>query len=85
MSTMQEFYFTYGLAGQPFIGGWSIIEAPSMSIAVDIFRAIHPDRTEGLLNCAMVYSKGAFEQTRMAVDGNLGSRCHEHISWWRAE
>lgn len=78
---MAKFYFTYGTEGQPFVGGWTEVEAPDRRVACDVFRAIHPDKTEGLLNCSSVYSEEQFSKTGMASrKGNFGSFCHEKIS-----
>lgn len=78
---MTKFYFTYGTSGQPYFGGWTEIEAPNMEIACAAFRAVHPDKTEGLLNCSSVYSEEQFNKTQMAgSEGNFGYFCHEAIS-----
>lgn len=76
---MARFYFTYGTEGQPFYGGWSVVEAPDRHMACSAFRAYHPDKTEGLLNCSSIYDEDLFQSTSMAVDGNFGARCHEII------
>lgn len=49
---MPKFYFTYGTEGQPFVGGWTEVDAPDDHTACDVFRAYHPDKTDGLLNCS---------------------------------
>lgn len=77
---MATFYFTYGTEGQPFYGGWTKIIAPNREIACKVFRAFHPDRTDGLLNCCDVYDYEHFRKTEMAQRGNFGHRCHEVIS-----
>lgn len=78
---MPRFFFTYGTDGQPFCGGWTEIEAPDMSTACAIFRAYHPDRREGLLNCADVYTEATFKKTGMdGPDGNFGRHCCERIT-----
>lgn len=78
---MERFYFTYGSEGQPFVGGWTEIEAPDIKTACAIFRAFHPDKYEGLLNCADYYSEERFMKTKMAgPGGNFGRRCHERIT-----
>lgn len=78
---MPKFYFTYGTSGQPFVGGWTEIEAPDAHSAAALFRAYHPDKTEGLLNCSSVYTQEQFEKTEMwGPDGNFGRRCHERIT-----
>ena len=79
---MSVFYFTYGTAkGQPFMGGWTEIEAPDRASACALFRAFHPDKTSGLLNCADVYTEANFRRSEMSgPEGNFGARCHERIT-----
>lgn len=78
---MPKFYFTYGSEGQPFIGGWTEVDAPNFRAACDAFRAYHPDKTEGLLNCSSVYDEEHFELTTMCgPKGNLGHHCWEIIT-----
>lgn len=75
------FYFTYGCSEtQPFVGGWTEVEAPSRAVANQIFRAYHPDRTIGFLNCSSVYEEAQFQRTEMFKTGNFGKRCVERIS-----
>lgn len=79
--TMEKFYFTYGMEGYPFYGGWTEIEAEDYNTACNIFRAIHPDKIDGLLNCCSVYSEESFKKTVMGIKGsNLGYSCHEKIT-----
>ncbi len=78
---MPKFYFTYGTSGQPYYGGWTEVNAPDGPAACAAFRAYHPDKLEGFLNCASVYSTDQFLQSAMAgPSGNFGKRCHEIIS-----
>lgn len=77
---MAKFYFTYGTEGQPFVGGWTEVGAPNRNAACSAFRAYHPDRTDGLLNCSSVYDEAQFKQTSMYRDGNFNCRCHEIIT-----
>ena len=77
---MSTFYFTYGTDGQPFVGGWTEVEAPNRHAACAAFRAYHPDKTDGLLNCSSVYDEELFKLTEMCRRGNLGSHCWERIS-----
>lgn len=76
---MPKFYFTYGTDGQPFRGGWTEVEATDGHAACTAFRAYHPDKIEGLLNCSSVYTEEQFKTTEMFVTGNFGFRCHETI------
>ena len=73
---MARLYFTYGTDGQPYRGGWTKVEAPNYGAACAAFRAYHPDKTEGLLNCSSVYDEDNFKQTEMYRSG----RCHEVIT-----
>lgn len=77
--TPTKFYFTYGTSGQPFVGGWTEVEALTCKVACQLFRAFHPDKTEGLLNCSSVYDAQDFESCDMYVNGNFGAKCHEVI------
>lgn len=77
---MARFYFTYGTDGQPFVGGWAEIEAPTARAAAFAFRAFHPDKVEGLLNCSDMYTQEYFERTEMYRRGNFGFRCREVIT-----
>lgn len=78
---MPKFYFTYGTEGQPFSGGWTEVIADTMRAATLAFRAYHPDKTEGVLNCSDMYTEAQFAATGMnAADGNCGYFCHEIIT-----
>lgn len=78
---MPRFYFTYGTSGQPFNGGWTEIVAPDIHVACAVFRGFHPDKHEGLMNCAEVYTERAFEKSGMnSPEGNFGQHCHERIT-----
>lgn len=77
---MPKFYFTYGIGGNPFYGGWTVIEAPTRPIACTIFKMIHPCKSSSLLNCASVYDEDNFQQTSMYKVGNFGYRCHERLT-----
>ena len=76
---METFYFTYGLEGQPFVGGWTEIVAPDEVTAREIFSVFHQNR-DGFLNCSTVYTEEGFKKTKMYKDGNFGARCHERIT-----
>lgn len=82
---MRKFYFTYGTEGQPYVGGWTEVEAPNYGAAVAVFRAYHPDKTEGLVNCSSIYDEDYFAKTDMHQEGNFGYRCHEVITLKRTE
>ena len=72
---MAKFYFTYGTDGQPFFGGWTEVEAPDAHAACAAFRAYHPDKTEGLVNCSSIYDEEKFKLTGMYRESNFGFRC----------
>lgn len=75
-TTVKKFYFTFGTSeSYPFQGGWVEIFAEDRKKAAEVFRKHHPDKFEGTLNCADVYSEEGFSKTKM-VDGNFGERCH---------
>jgi hypothetical protein len=78
---MNKYYFTYGTNNlQPFVGGWTEIEAPDITDACALFRMFHPDRSENTLNCSSVYDESYFVTTSMFKNGSYGFRCHERIS-----
>lgn len=82
---MAKYYFTYGIEGQPFHGGWSEVEAPDSHAAVAAYRVFHPDKIEGIVNCACIYTEEQFEKTEMFSQGNFGFRAHETITLSRKE
>lgn len=75
-----RFYYTYGTEGHPFYGGWSVVEAPDRDAADAAFRAYHPDKRSGLLNCCNIHTEEYFQKTAMAAEGNFGYRCQEIIT-----
>lgn len=79
VSMMNRYFFTYGLWGHPFSGGWTEVLAPNERLACEAFRYHHPDKSEGLLNCSSAYTEENFKKTEMYEDGNFGARCHELI------
>lgn len=82
MPELKKFYFTYGTSkSYPFRGGWTLIYAPNISAAAQIFKAYHPCLGESnLLNCCDYYTAEYFEKSSMYKDGNLGAFCHEVIA-----
>jgi hypothetical protein len=78
---VSRFYFTYGLnVDSPFRGGWTVVEADSIDQAEALFRAVHPDRVRGVLNCACVYAQQRFEGTKMFKNNNnFGAGLQESI------
>ena len=77
---MAKFYFTYGSEGYPFIGGWTEVEAEEVDEARAAFRAYHPDKINGVLNCSDLYYEAHFKSTSMYRNGNRGNFCHETIT-----
>lgn len=81
---MAKFIFTYGSEGQPFVGGWTEIQADDEDQAIAAFQIFHPNK-DGFLNCCSVYTEDEFKRTRMAgPKGNLGYFCHETITLQRS-
>ena len=77
-----KYYFTYGTDGQPFVGGWTEVEAPNVNLACAAFRLAHPDKEPGILNCSSTYTEENFLKSCMASpDGNFRKFCHERISF----
>ena len=81
---MQRFYFTYGTEGQPFYGGWTIVEAENTTAAAMAFKAYHPNKSRGILNCAGFYTEEQFKAMPMSREGNFGKFCHEIITLSRS-
>lgn len=80
----KKYYFTYGTEGQPFVGGWTEVEAPNADMACAAFRAVHPDKVPGSLNCSSAYTEEFFLRSCMATpDGNFRKFCHERITFSR--
>lgn len=78
---MNKFYFTYGSdSTQPFIGGWTEITAPDIETACNIFTALHPCKTNNILNCCSIYNEDEFHKTTMFERGNFDNYCHEKIT-----
>lgn len=80
MAKPKRFFFTYGTSEQfPFIGGWTEVRAPSRRMAVDAFRAVHPDINENIVNCSFIYDESDFVGKDMYRRGNFHAFCHEVI------
>lgn len=77
---MQKYYFTYGSSENfPYQNGWTEVYAENMKQAESLFKAIHPDKIPGIINCAWVYTQKDFESFNYFKSGNFGVRCHEII------
>lgn len=72
------FYFTYGDADYyPYKGGWTEVFAPDLPTAQKIFKAVHPNIMEGIINCADFYTSEEFVKSGMLSNGNRGKYKHE--------
>ena len=69
-----KYYFTYGGEGtnQPFVGGWTVVHAQTMSEAINKFCEVHPKTADGFINCAFIYNESDFRATKMYTNGNFG-------------
>jgi hypothetical protein len=59
-----KYIYTFGGDNQPYENGYTEVLAPDRKSADALFRAYHPDRIDGVLNCADVFPEG-----RRDVDG----------------
>ena len=77
---MERYYFTFGSDERfPYRYGWVEVDAPDEHKARQIFSLYYPNRADGCLNCAFVYSEEEFVKTVM-FKGTYGDRCHARIS-----
>lgn len=75
-----KYYFTYGSnETQPFVGGWTVVNANSYIEAIDKFNAVHPMTKDGFINCAFVYTEEEFLETSMSKNGNFGKFQQEEL------
>ena len=76
LSADQTFYYTFGSDGRyPFQNGWVTVTAETMKKANGLFQELFPCRTEGLLNCAFVYTEAQWQD--MDPEHNWdGYRCY---------
>ncbi len=79
---MAKFYFTYGTNKDfPFRDGWTEVTAPNYKAAYTLFRMIHPDITEGILNCSDIYTEEQFLNSEMyQTNKNFRHGCYEKIT-----
>jgi hypothetical protein len=59
---MDKWYFTFGVGdvgdtGQPYKGGYLIVEADTLKQAIEKFNRRHPMTKNGLVNCAFWYDQ----------------------------
>lgn len=74
-----KFYFTYGISGMAYEGGWTEVEAPSITIAWQAFTAFHPS-VNGITACSDIYTEAEFRKTGMLDGGNFGAKTREKIT-----
>ena len=72
-----KYYFTYGTDGQPFVGGWTEVEAPNVNLACAVFRAVHPDKEPGDVYKRQDPYCGALDLNGSNFNNlNIFARCH---------
>lgn len=77
---MLNFYFIYVPDDDfPYQNGWTTVTAPDYEKACEIFRIIHPDVCEGVLNCEDVYCETDVEFKKQFSDGCYDAFEQEHI------
>ena len=55
---MQNFYFSFGSdESYPYPNRYLIVQAKTYKDAVKGFREKYPDRTEGIIHCAFIYTQ----------------------------
>jgi len=75
------YYFTFGIQGQLFEGGWVKVNADNLSDAQTKFTEHYGDKAirNHYFNYAMAYSEKEFQFTRMSREGNFGAFEHEYL------
>ena len=79
---MAKYYFTYGTDEKfPFQGGWTVVSALTLDLAIRAFKAFHPDRPgSNCTNCAGIYEEDTFlKQEKIMKEGSHGAFCREQI------
>jgi len=74
----QTYYFTYGVEGHDYYGGWTEVVAESKDAAIKAFSVYHPLK-DGFVPCGWIYTEEEFKKTTMYENGNFGFRCYEKI------
>ena len=59
--------------------GWTEVEAPSITIAVQAFTAFHR-AVNGITACSDIYTESEFRKTGMLESGNFGAKTREKIT-----
>ena len=77
---MNKYYFTYGTDGQPFVGGWTEVEAPTANLACAAFRAVHPDKEPGILNCSSAAAWRVLTETSVSSAMSVSASRSSHVT-----
>ena len=78
MAVLQPFYFTFGSnEAFPYQNGYLVVYAGCRSDAIKAFRQKYPDREPDCINCAFIYSKDEWKQTKMCSLGSFP--CYETL------
>ena len=78
-----KFYYTFGTDPRfPFYRGWVEVIADNRDKADALFRAMWPDRTPGILNCAFVYTEERFKTTPM-YKGHPEEKHHGTLGFYK--
>lgn len=84
---LHKFYFTFGSDDAfPFHGGWVEIECADINTAAELFKmyvpqSVRDERYPNRLNYSFSYNEQSFKDTKMPIEGNLGSYCHMKIGY----
>lgn len=77
MSERRTFYFTYGESeNQPYVGGWTVVEAETLEEAKKAYIAYHPLTAEELISCACINSEEEFKETVMYRTNGLREKIY---------
>lgn len=73
---LKNYYFTFGTSSQfPYHGGYLIVKAHNYDEVVEKYRAKYPDKNEGIINCAFIYT----EEEWLEYAANSIDKPHEVI------
>ncbi len=78
-----RYYFSFGSAEcYPYQGGHLIVKADTADKAIEKYRSKYPDKVEGLVNCAFVYTESEWYVALLKLPMGCRMRsdiCHEII------
>lgn len=78
---MSEFVFTYGLRGtevnQDFDGGFTMVHAPNIEVAFDLFHAVHKRKNPTTPSFAGCYTEA--DLIHRGITAEHFGKCHDHI------